>query len=260
MAIDRSRKPYILYDVRCLSCGIVSGDAATKPLWRSDKLWRAADAMAERIGLLLAKHKFKVRGFHSLYFTPTTKRLHLQRGPHDLEFEWWQREIAVPIDLKQWLRWRSMPSSASMQAILLDWFERGLRVVAKKFEHDRRIVDDIFRQLRAEGADTRVLHRDVQNRSGYAACFIRIPDTLKPVELIVTAQPAAEPGVTREARMKVSLVDEARMLCRGMRLSGTHVELTRPRSLRSSVWTEGYPRPLRFSLRRMTVTRKATPT
>lgn len=252
MAIDRTAKLYVVYDLRITPNGMNDGTRALRPLWRKRAFWNRGDAIATRLGFLLGEAQFQLPGFHSVYFVPTAGRLRML-PMMDPEFCWWFREVEVPIDLAAWKKAAAQPSGIDADRLFIDMLERGLLAFAKKHRTASTIVRELAQTLRVKGEDALVPIQSVTNRYGSARVDLRVAVARSRCELIVTVKSAAEPGVTRRARLRLRQAGHVAVLCRGIKLSEEEVELTRTGSLRTRVFSEGYPRRLRFRIRKMPV-------
>lgn len=252
MAIDRSKRLYGVYDVRVYKSGLGMGDVRLRGLWKKKKFWSRTSAHAFRFGSLLVVEGFKLPGFHSVYLTPTTKRFYFQRTEFS-EFDWWQREVAVPMNLAAWMRASRDASGAKADVEIVNWIERGLLRVAKRFKRDPEPVKRVAQQVRERGADALVPLNEKKNRHGTASAFLRVAPLVKGSELIVQVMLATEPAVVRESRLELNMPDDAFFLCRGVKFDGKEVEITRNKSYRTQIWTSDYPRKLKFAVKKMKV-------
>lgn len=257
MAIDRSKRLYVVYDVRVMNDGIVFGDDGLRSLWKNKAFWRRADAHASRFGLLLLRAGFQLPGFHSVYLTPTTTRFRMQRTPLT-PYDWWQREVAVPMNLAAWTRASRDATGAKADREIVDWLELGLTRVAKRFKRDPTPVTRVATLIRERGADALVPLKEKKTRHGTATAMLRIAPLVKGSELIVRAALATEPGTVREARLKLLNEDDAFALCRGVKFDGKQIELTRNKSFTTRILTSRYPRKLRFAVKKMKLVKSET--
>lgn len=246
--MDRSHKSYRLYDIRVYKSGLSRGDIALKPLWRRKKFWGRVNVLANQFGRLLETENFRVPGFHSVYLVPTTLGLSMQPDKF-VEMDWWFREIAVPVDFAEWDRRSRHPRTLRTTCAIVDWIERGILAVARRYKQDAAPVLVVADRIRQRGSDARIPVAESSTRRGAAKAELRAPDFTGDWQLLVTVSPAS--GPVRQAAIDLQTPDDAFSICKRIGFDGGQVILKRTNSFRSRMIGKGYPR--RFKLRKMVV-------